>query len=72
MYACFISLSLFNENRKLSVIVLIFVSNRFQSFDIVGKFISFHSYWSMKGLNFAILCRIFPIHVWFSVTVTTY
>ena len=61
-----------SENKTLRRIVLVFVSNYFQSLDPTEKFLSFHSYWFIQGLVFDILCGslYFAFFSWFSATVT--
>ena len=59
MYASIIFPVLCGTNKILREVVLLFYSNFFQSFECDGKYISFQLYWSMKGLIFDILWRLF-------------
>ena len=72
MLACLILFLLFSKNRTLKAVVLLFVSNLSQFFVFAGKFIYFHSYWSMNGLIVTIPYKSFLLFSLFTATVTTY
>ena len=72
LYASLISLVLYDTNKTLRAIVLLFCSNFFQSFECDGKSITFHCYWLIKGLIFDILWALFSMFWWFNATVNAY
>ena len=72
LYASLIFSVLYDTNKILRAIVLLFNSKFFQSFCSDGKSISFQLYWSIKGLILDILWGSFLMFWQFNATVKAY
>ena len=73
LYASIIFSVLWGIYKTLKAIDLLFDSNFLQSSTgFAGNSIPFHSYWSIKGLIFYILCGYFLMFWWFNATVIAY